>query len=473
MSDDNVKNGEIVLAAYHQPQGHAHPDDRVKLLDARHPSDVTEEFLDDGPHIDPERADDPSIERAHDSSVGEIVGVVATIIKSFIGSGVLFLPKAFHNGGWLFSSLFMLAIAFLTQVTILRLIECRSKVVGSYAFVGYKAYGRFAKMGVDIALVLSQAGFGCVYVIFIARNVLQLLNVKSCWISGGYLWVLVLLELPLLAPMTWIRKLKLFAGTNVVANAFIVLGLLGILIYCGAEWDGRGVSPLPLFNTQQFPLFLGTAVYAFEGIGMVVPIYDSLSTVGQRRFPLTLSATLFGVAAVYIIIGLVPYLFFEGVEGVLVQDAVTLSLPREWWAFLLVAAYCLAILFSYPFMMFPAIRIIERGCAGFFYRVGDGDLWKSNIFRTVIVAVTLAISYTGSSQLDNLVSLVGCFACTPLAFIFPAMFHYKLVGGTAFTRYSNLAIAAFGVAVFVFSTYQAIATWSITSVDACAITAPT
>ncbi|RYG51430.1 hypothetical protein EON66_10785, partial [archaeon] len=95
---------------------------------------------------------------------------------------------------------------------------------------------------------------------------------------------------------------------------------------------------------------------------------------------------------------------------------------------------------------------------------------RRNAFRTFVVACTLGISYGGSSQLNNMVSLVGCFACTPLAFILPCMFHLKLVPNTKWTRYSNFAIILFGVAVFVYSTVQAIRQWSTSDVNACLLT---
>jgi hypothetical protein len=60
----------------------------------------------------------------------ERLRLVGTIIKSFIGSGVLFLPKAFANGGWLFSIVSMAIMAAITNLCILRLVQCRTVVVG-------------------------------------------------------------------------------------------------------------------------------------------------------------------------------------------------------------------------------------------------------------------------------------------------------------------------------------------------------
>jgi hypothetical protein len=66
----------------------------------------------------------------------ETLRLVGTIVKSFIGSGVLFLPKAFENGGGLFSILVMIFMAGVTNLCILRLVRCRERVTGGYGDVG-------------------------------------------------------------------------------------------------------------------------------------------------------------------------------------------------------------------------------------------------------------------------------------------------------------------------------------------------
>ncbi|RYY33641.1 hypothetical protein EON62_04040, partial [archaeon] len=316
-------------------------DDDAELTPGTSPT-VEDESQDD--EIDPHIATTPT---APVSLHQEMTRLVATIIKSFIGSGVLFLPQAFYNGGWLFSSVIMAFMAVLTGITIFRLIECRHVIPGSYSYVGFRAYGRWAKVAVDVCLVLSQAGFCCVYIAFIARNVLQLLNVNKCWVSSDYLWLLVFMQLLVFAPLSWIKRIQSLGWTSLAANTFIVLGLSGILLYSGIEW-AHDASPMQVsaMNTADFPLFLGTAVYAFEGIGMIVPMYESLSKEGQRRFPTVMTTTLGGIAAVYIIIGMVPYLYFSGKAHVELQDAITLNLPREWWAYLIIAGYCVALIFS-------------------------------------------------------------------------------------------------------------------------------
>lgn len=410
------------------------------------------------------------------ATAGECARLVATIVKSFIGSGVLFLPKAFANGGWLFSVVMMVVAAVLTQVTIMRLVLCRDVVRGSYGMIGRRAVGRWGELAVDVSLVLSQAGFGMVYIIFIARNVLQLVNAlsASCWLGSGWLWALILAEFAVFWPLSLTRRIASFGLTNIAADVLIVGGLVGVLAFsvAGMATDaGRGVAvALPALNTAGWPLMLGTAVYAYEGIGMVLPVVDSLRPGMQRAFGRVMMWTLVGVAGVYIVVGMVPYVYLVGMARVPMQDAVTLNLPRAWWSFAIMGAYCIALAFSYPYMLFPAIRIIEKGLArgGLLGADADGFVVRRNAVRALVVATTLGIALVGAQQLNNFVSLIGALACTPLAFIYPCWFHLRLhPRASLWMRASNVAIIVLGALVTVWSTWQAIATWSVSPINAC------
>ena len=444
------------------------------------------------------------------SSRSQTWKIVITIIKCFIGSGVLFLPKAFSNGGYLFSSVSFVVCAYITNVCVTKLIACRNAMPpgSDYGSIGFrvteglgKGYGRLGSALVNTSLVLSQCGFCCVYISFVARNVIQLLNSgpKGCWVGPDSLWILILCEFFILAPLTWIRRLSSFATTNLVANALIGSGIVAILAYsisgmASAPGPRGGALHLPTIGSR-WPLMVGTAVYAFEGAGMVVPMVNELPPGDRRKFPYVFAATLAGVSLLYILVGLIPYVFLEGFSSSTdctagaascVQDTITLNLPKTWWSYGVVGGYCIALLFSYPLMMFPAMKVMEDGALPFLFPSAaaaaaalarSGELkegteedgsevgmkeeeeegidedgvkqsllvpdniqsaldtvmqakgatgwWRRNAFRSGIVAVTLLIAYLGAPQLDNMVALIGAFCCTPIAFIFPACSFYS------------------------------------------------
>ena len=53
-----------------------------------------------------------------------------TLLKAFVGTGILFLPKAFRNGGILASSITLVMVSLITCVCFHLLLECRKKCGG-------------------------------------------------------------------------------------------------------------------------------------------------------------------------------------------------------------------------------------------------------------------------------------------------------------------------------------------------------
>jgi proton-coupled amino acid transporter len=99
-----------------------------------------------------------------------------TLIKGFVCTGVLYLPKAFINGGYAISIGMMIGSAILTIYCAMLLLEVRKKLnCSNYTELGQTTYGRIGRVGVDIALWSSQVGFCCAYVFFIMDNLSQIM----------------------------------------------------------------------------------------------------------------------------------------------------------------------------------------------------------------------------------------------------------------------------------------------------------
>lgn len=107
------------------------------------------------------------------------------------------------------------------------------------------------------------------YTIFIAENLQAfILAVTDCktLVSTS---TLIFAQLLLFLPLAMIRNLAKLSGTALVADAFILVGLVYIASSEVGTIVKKGVAPdVLLFNRDNFPLLIGTAVFAFEGIGL-------------------------------------------------------------------------------------------------------------------------------------------------------------------------------------------------------------
>lgn len=93
-----------------------------------------------------------------------------TLIKAFVGTGIMFLPKAFANGGILFSSITMLIISVFSVWAFHLLLKCKEKHGGGYGELGGTIAGKKFRTLVLASITLSQLGFVCAGIVFVAEN---------------------------------------------------------------------------------------------------------------------------------------------------------------------------------------------------------------------------------------------------------------------------------------------------------------
>lgn len=99
-----------------------------------------------------------------------------TLVKAFLCTSIIYAPKAFINGGWLFTSFTITGSAALTYFTSLNLLQCAEKTgLKSYSDVGYVAYGDTGAFLSDLSLITSQCGFCCAFVFYLNSNTQQIL----------------------------------------------------------------------------------------------------------------------------------------------------------------------------------------------------------------------------------------------------------------------------------------------------------
>ncbi|KAJ2724715.1 hypothetical protein GGI07_001768 [Coemansia sp. Benny D115] len=387
------------------------------------------------------------------------------LIKAFVGTGVLVLPRAFYNGGLLTSCVLMLLVAWYAWHCILLLAEVYLKIGGgSYSDIGLRLYGRWMQYAVTSSIVLAQIGGCCAYTIFVAQNWRNVFNTLSrCHVQlSTEFWVLV--QLVVFIPLALIRQIRYFAPVAMLANLLIVVSLGYLLGFDLWSIASNGPAPIANYNPARFPLLVGTAVYSFEGVTLVIPIIESLKEKRDFARVLTLAITL--CLGLFLCVGSLSYLTFgESVEAV-----VLLNMPNDSsWTMLVQLLYSIAILFSMPIQLFPAVKIMEAMMFTRSGRLHKSVKWQKNIFRTVTAIFIAIIAIFGADQLDNVVSLVGSFCLVPLSFIYPSSMHLKLVADTTWMRVKDSILIVVGVAAMIYVTFISITTWGTSDppIDVC------
>ncbi|KAL8650668.1 MAG: hypothetical protein Q9210_003697 [Variospora velana] len=381
-----------------------------------------------------------------------------TLLKAFIGTGIMFLPKAFKNGGILFSSITLVTVSLLSCLSFHLLLLCRRRYGGGYGELGSAIGGSRFRSLILASITLSQIGFVCSGIIFIAQNLRSFLNAVS---PGPTIGIgtksLIAIQLVVLIPLALIRDISRLGPAAMLADVFIFIGLFYIWYYDISTLATSGLHPsVELFNPRDFTLTIGSAIFTFEGIGLILPIQSSMAE--PSKFPRLLYIVMVIITIIFTSVGALCYATF----GYRTRVEIISNYPQT--SKLVNAVqflYSIAVLVGTPVQLFPATRIIEHKIFGDRNsgKKSAATKWKKNGFRTAITVLCGLISIVGASDLDKFVALIGAFACVPLVYIYPAFLHYKGVARSPWVKAGDLLLCAIGTGAMVYSTAVTVLTW--------------
>ncbi|KAF9765763.1 hypothetical protein IL306_001890 [Fusarium sp. DS 682] len=382
-----------------------------------------------------------------------------TLIKAFIGTGIMFLPKAFRNGGILFSSITLIVLSLVNCGCFRLLLDCRQIYGGGYGELGEAIVGPRFRSLVLASIAISQLGFVCAGLIFTAENLYAFLDAVTANHREFMFSVpsLIALQLVALVPLALIRNISKLGPAALLADVFILIGIVYIWYYDIAALSQRGMdSTVRLFNPRDFTLTIGSGIFTFEGIGLILPIQSSMKK--PEHFPNLLYLVMFIITIIFTSVGALCYATFG--EDTKIQ--VISNFPQD--SPLVNAVqflYSIAVLAGDPVQLFPAARIIETSIFGE-RATGKKSArikWKKNALRTLLVGICVGVSIVGASDLDKFVALIGSFACVPLVYIYPALLHYKGAAQTTRAKVIDIVVMVVGFIAMVYTTLVTAYQW--------------
>ncbi|XP_050315799.1 proton-coupled amino acid transporter-like protein CG1139 [Anthonomus grandis grandis] len=309
------------------------------------------------------------------------------------------------------------------------------------------------KRMVNIFLCITQLGFCCVYFVFISNNIQQVLEVHGFDLDVHLHMAIILLPILLTA---LIRNLKYLAPFSAIANVLMLVGIVIVLYYMFQDLPPIS-DRVYIANYQQLPLFFGTAIYAFEGIGLVLPLQNEMKK--PKKFTTSfgvLNVGMFMVTCLYLIIGVLGYWKY----GDDVQGSVTLNLPKE--ELLAQSVKILipcGVLLTYSLQFYIAVDIMWPAAAKLFPCDLKYPVIAELSFRTFLVLVTFILA-EAIPLLSLFISLVGAVSSAALALIFPPVLDIvssmTFGGMTTYSITKNGLIILIGVVGMVTGTYESI-----------------
>lgn len=352
------------------------------------------------------------------------------MLKGNIGTGILAMPDAIKNSGLLVGNIGLVFMASICIHCMHLLVNnsqelCRRTGLPflSYADVAetcfatssnprLKRLAPTARTVINTFLCITQLGFCCVYFVFVAQNLQQIFDHYYGPVNYHVYMGIILIPMLLLSS---IRNLKYLSPVSMLANVLQFAGL-GIIFYYLLQdlpytWDRKVFA-----SWGQLPLYFGTAIYAFEGIGVVLPLENQMKTPSDMKgWNGVLNTSMVMVSCLYIAVGFFGYLKYgENVTG-----SITLNLPvDEFLATLVKIMMSLAVFFTYALQFYVPVEIVLPWVHR---RVrAEHHLKAEYALRYLMVMVTFSLA-AAIPKLDLFISLVGSVSSSTLALMAPAV----------------------------------------------------
>lgn len=370
------------------------------------------------------------------------------LCKCFFGSALLVVPGGFLEAGLLGGPLCLVAVFAMEVMGMLHLIRCREVKGPGYRYEDIGGVlGKWGTAFITAMIATTQVGFCCIWYVSMTENVSMLL---PQWGATPRLWIWAI---PLI-PLVWVRHLKYFAPTFLFALVLCTITLVYLTYFAARKIYDDGIQSVPMFNTSNFNsfLWLGSCSYVYEGINLVLPIYES--AMDKATVPRLVVGSTLLVTALYAGLGCLFYLAFGGDT----KDMATLNLPRgSFWGVALPSAFALVGLFTAPLNVFVICQMYERRLS--WSPRPTVRKWQKNGVRALLCLMMFSLTWLGGEKLQNFLALVGGLGCSTLALILPPMLHTIICKPGVCMRMINAFVSLIGICVLVLSTYQAIVSW--------------
>lgn len=127
------------------------------------------------------------------------------------------------------------------------------------------------------------------------------------------LWYFAIFIIASYSPLAWVRRLQYFAFGYILGCAMIIYTVLVVSGYAvvGLAQDGpRNPDTFFKVNPETSKVWdmIGFSFYSFEGIGVVMPIYEN--TKSTVNFKQTLISALITLAVLFSFFGFICYRYF-------------------------------------------------------------------------------------------------------------------------------------------------------------------
>lgn len=292
------------------------------------------------------------------------------MVKGNLGTGVLAMPASFAHAGLINATLGLPILCLIATYCVHLLVDSsryiESKTRGlnvEYASLAKQAFktgpawmrpfSRSMYRLVVATLLVAQMGVCCVYLVFITENIESILDSFKIKVHKSYLFLAIL---PVMLSLSYIRTLTRLAIASTLANVLEASGIVLILQYLLRGLHEIDLSErIKLKPLSSVALGFGSAMFAFEGIGVVLPVYARLKNpLRMSNYGGVINVAYTILLTLYFVVGMAGFLRF----GDHSEDSITLNLPSEPLYEAVRVMFTMAVVLTYPLQFYVANEIV-------------------------------------------------------------------------------------------------------------------
>ncbi|XP_036336993.1 proton-coupled amino acid transporter-like protein CG1139 [Rhagoletis pomonella] len=395
----------------------------------------------------------------------------AHFLKASVGSGVLAMPSAFANAGYINGPILTIIIGGLALHCLHILINSMYEL-SKRKRVPYLTFSEAMTVGlqdgppafkfvlpiatpcVDGFLAFYHFGICCVYVVFIAESIKQIVDEYLVVLDIRLHMCFLLIPLFMLYS---IRNLKLLAPVSSAAN-ILLIGGFGIVLYYIFESLPPISTRVPFQDVSRVPIYFGTVLFALEAVGVILAVEENMENPKSFVKPCgILNIGMSIVLCLYILLGFFGYWKY-GDEAL---GSVTLNIPQhEVLAQVAKIIFAITTWMTYALQGYVTTDIIWNKYLSKRTKDTSKHVLYELLLRACIVILTFCFAVV-IPDLSLFLSLVGSFCLSILGLIFPALLqicvqYYSGYGRWKLKLIKNVLLVAFGIFGGVVGTYVSI-----------------
>lgn len=204
----------------------------------------------------------------------------------------------------------------------------------------------------------------------------------------------------------------------------MVLGISITFYYISQDLPPITDRKMAIFSISKLPLFFGTVIYVFEGIGLVLPLQSEMKE--PKNFSRPLGVLNIGVL---ILTSLVIFFGFFGYWqfGDKVLGSLTLNLPQDDpFAQSVKIIVSSGVALGYAIQFYIPIQILFPLVKRSINLVGQHPFPSELVFRIFMVLVTFTVALL-VPNVGLLISMIGAICSNSLALVFPVIIEYLVM----------------------------------------------